>query len=155
MKQTDFTYDDLYDDTRPSQIMRGALVVVDFSAVVAILRGEDDADKLVGLAMEYERRVISTTTWLESAIVCEGKNPHAVASILFDQIVIALKLELMPFTTAQAVVAREAFKKYGKGRQASAPLNSGDCFAYALAKHLGAPLLFKGNDFAQTDIPAA
>ena len=133
--------------------MRGALVVVDSSAVVAILRGEDDADKLVGLAMEYERRVISTTTWLESAIVCEGKNPRG--GEYFDQIVIALKLELMPFTTAQAVVVREAFRKYGKGRQASAPLNFGDCFAYALAKDLGAPLLFKGNDFAQTDIPAA
>lgn len=133
--------------------MRGPFVVVDSSVIVAILQREDGADELLSRAKAYQRRVMSTTTWLESAMVCESRNPRG--GEFFDQIVVALELELMPFTAAQAVLAREAFKRYGKGRQAKASLSFGDCFAYALAKDLGAPLLFKGNDFAQTDIPAA
>lgn len=133
--------------------MRGPLVVIDSSVVVAILRDEEDALDLIGRAMNYPRRVMSTTTWLESAMVCENKKPRG--GEFFDQIVASLKLELLSFTPEQAVLARTAFKRYGKGRRAKASLSFGDCFAYALAKDLGAPLLFKGNDFAQTDIPAA
>ena len=87
-------------------------------------------------------------------MVCEGKVERG-GGVEFDRIVLALKLEVLPFSGAQAMLAREAFKKYGKGRGPGASLALGDCFAYALAKDLGAPLLFKGNDFAQTDIPAA
>ena len=64
-------------------------------------------------------------------------------------------IELVPLTSEQARLAFEAFKRFGKGRGAKAALNYGDCFVYALAKELGAPLLFKGGDFAQTDILAA
>lgn len=133
--------------------MIGPVVVVDSSVVVAILRDEEDAQEFIRRAMIYQRRVMSTATWLESSMVCESKKPRG--GEFFDRIVASLKLELLPFTVEQARLARDAFKRYGKGRQAKASLSFGDCFAYALAKDLGAPLLFKGNDFSQTDIPAA
>jgi ribonuclease VapC len=131
-----------------------AIVVVDSSVIVAVFRDESDAADLLGRAMTYERRVISASTWLECAMVCAGKIEQGGGE-RFDRIVGALGLEIVAFSSAQAALAREAFKRYGKGRQARASLNFGDCFAYALAKDLGAPLLFKGTDFAQTDIPAA
>lgn len=131
-----------------------ALVVVDSSAIVAVFRGEPDAASLFERALSYKRRIMSASTWLECAMVCEGKIEQGGGD-RFDGIVAALALEVVPFTPEQALVAREAFKRYGKGRRAKASLSFGDCFAYALAKDLGAPLLFKGNDFAQTDIPAA
>ena len=129
-------------------------VVIDSSAIVAVFRGEPDANELFARAMRYERRVMSASTWLECAMVCEGKVDHGGGE-RFDGIAAALDLEVVPFSAEQAVLARTAFKRYGKGRRAKASLSFGDCFAYALAKDLGAPLLFKGNDFAQTDIPAA
>src|SRR5262245_57785113 len=104
--------------------------------------------------MKYERRLMSASTWLECAMVCEGKKDEG-GGARFDRIAAALDLEVVPFSLQQAVLARAAFKQYGKGRQTKASLSFGDCFAYALAKDLGAPLLFKGNDFAQTDISAA
>ena len=131
-----------------------ALVVIDSSAIVAVFRGESDADDLFARAMRYERRAISASTWLECAIVCEGKKDEGGGE-RFDRIAASLALEVVPFSPQQAVLAREAFKRYGKGRRTKASLSFGDCFAYALAKDLGAPLLFKGNDFAQTDIAAA
>jgi ribonuclease VapC len=127
--------------------------VLDSSAIVAIFLGEPDAHQLFVRAMKYARRVMSASTWLECAMVCEGKVDRGGGE-RFDVIASALGLEVVPFSPQQAILARAAFKRYGKGRQAKASLSFGDCFAYALAKDLGAPLLFKGNDFAQTDIPA-
>ena len=131
-----------------------AVVVIDSSAIVAFFRGEPEANDLFARAMKYERRVMSASTWLECAMICEGKIDQGGGE-RFDVITAALALEVVPFSPHQAVLARDAFKRYGKGRQAKASLSFGDCFAYALAKDLGAPLLFKGNDFAQTDISAA
>jgi ribonuclease VapC len=119
-----------------------------------VFKGEPDAEHLLERAASYQRRVMSASTWLECAMVCEGKTDHGGGQ-RFDEIIAALKIEVVPFSPDQAIVARTAFKAYGKGRQAKASLSFGDCFAYALAKDLGAPLLFKGNDFARTDIPAA
>jgi ribonuclease VapC len=131
-----------------------AVVVIDSSAIVAVFRNEPDANELFARAMKYERRVMSASTWLECAMVCEGKKDEGGGE-RFDGIADALDLEVVPFSPQQAILARAAFKQYGKGRQAKASLSFGDCFSYALAKDLGAPLLFKGNDFAQTDIPVA
>ena len=130
------------------------VVVIDSSAIVAIFLAESDANELFARAMRYERRVMSASTWLECAIVCEGKVDRGGGE-RFDGIADALNLEVLPFSPEQAVLAREAFKRYGKGRQAKASLSFGDCFAYALANDLNAPLLYKGNDFAQTDVRAA
>ena len=129
-------------------------VVVDSSVIVAILRDEPDASQLITRARSFRRAVISAATWLEAAMVCEGKEERGGGAD-FDRIVSTLKLEILPFSGSQAAIAREAFKRYGKGRGSGASLGLGDCFAYALAKDLGAPLLFKGSDFARTDIPAA
>jgi ribonuclease VapC len=87
-------------------------------------------------------------------MVCENV-PHPGGELEFAEIATELSLEIIPFTPEQARFAFEAFKRFGKGRGAKASLNFGDCFVYGLAKELGAPLLFKGNDFAQTDIAAA
>ena len=128
-------------------------VVIDTSVIVALLLDEPDSQALLARAMSYDRRVTSTATWPESAMVCESKKP--IGGEFFDQLVVQLRLQSLPFTAEQALLAREAFKKYGKGRQTKASLSFGDCFAHALAADLGAPLLFKGNDFAQTEIEPA
>ncbi len=88
---------------------------------------------------------------MESAIVCEGASPQGGSTELAE-IVVQLRVEIVPFTFEQAQLALEAFKRYGKGRGKPAVLNYGDCFVYALARELDAPLLFKGDDFALTDV---
>jgi ribonuclease VapC len=132
----------------------GNTVVVDSSVLVAIFKIEPDSSRLIQRLASYKRRVISAATWLESAMVCEN-IPHPGGELQLAEIVTELNLEIIPCTQEQARLAFEAFKQFGKGRGAKASLNFGDCFVYALAKELGAPVLFKGNDFAQTDIATA
>jgi len=129
-------------------------VVVDSSVFVAMFKNEADSAHLAERAFSYERRVTSAATWLESAIVCEGATKRGGGE-RFERILGLLGVEITPFTPEQARLALEAFKRFGKGRGAKAALNFGDCFAYALAKELEAPLLFTGNDFAQTDLVRA
>lgn len=129
-------------------------VVIDSSICVAIFKGESDTDDLTDRTFSYERRVMSAATWLESAIVCEGSTKEGGAAQL-DRIMASLGIEVVPLTVQQARLALQAFKRFGKRRGARASLNYGDCFVYALAKELGAPILFKGSDFAQTDIQSA
>lgn len=134
--------------------MNAAEVVLDSSVFVAIFKDEPDSAHLAERALAYERRVTSAATWLESAIVCEGAAKRGGGE-RFERILASLGVEIAPFTSEQARLALEAFKRFGKGRGAKAALNYGDCFAYALAKELDAPLLFKGNDFAATDLQRA
>lgn len=133
--------------------MNGDTVVIDSSAIVAIYKYETDSARLVEQVTSFKRRVMSTATWLESAMVCESASPGGETD--FVGIVSDLGIEIIPLSLEQASLAFEAFKRFGKGRGAKASLNFGDCFAYALAKELEAPLLFKGNDFAHTDIVSA
>ena len=88
-------------------------------------------------------------------MVCESAAPGSGGDADFHELIADLGIEVISFTPEQARLAFEAFKHFGKGRGAKASLNYGDCFAYALAKELGAPLLFKGADFAQTDLARA
>ena len=134
--------------------MTNAAVIIDSSIFVAIFKEESDADRLVERASGYQRKITSAATWLESAIVCERAAKHSGGD-RFEQIAELLGVEVAPFTAEQARIAFDAFKRFGKGRGAKAALNFGDCFVYALAKELGAPLLFKGGDFAQTDVQPA
>ncbi len=134
--------------------MNDDTVVLDSSIFVAIFRGEADSARLTERAMSYKRRVISAATWLESAMVCEGAIKEG-GGARFAEIVASLGIEIVPFTFEHARLALEAFKRFGKGRGAKAALNYGDCFVYALAQQLAAPLLFKGGDFALTDIAPA
>lgn len=133
--------------------MNGETVIVDSSAVVAIYKGEPDSVHLAERIVSYKRKIMSTTTWFEAAMVCERVSRGGETD--FAEIIGDFGIELAPFTSEQAVLAFAAFKRFGKGRGDPAVLNFGDCFAYALAKETAAPLLFKGNDFSRTDIAAA
>ena len=134
--------------------MTANTVVVDASIFVAIFRGEADAAQLTERAYSYKRRVTSAATWLEAAMVCEGAR-KAGGAAQFERIVASLGVEIVSLTPEHARLGLDAFKRFGKGRGAKASLNYGDCFVYALAKDLGAPVLFKGDDFALTDLQPA
>ena len=103
--------------------------------------------------LDSEERWISSGNLLESWMVVEGRQGGAAAAE-FDRLFAELEIRVLPFTAEQAGLAREAFRRYGKGRDA-ARLNFGDCIAYALSKDRGEPLLFKGDDFSKTDIEPA
>jgi len=87
-------------------------------------------------------------------MVCEGTSKEGGMERL-DRVLASLGVEIVPVTVDQARLAFDAFRRFGKGRGAKASLNFGDCFVYALARELGAPLLFNGGDFARTDIQSA
>lgn len=127
-------------------------MILDSSAVLAMLFGEPEAAALAEAAEQATERAISAASWLEAAMVADNRS--AVASAEFAGLMARLDLEIVPFNASQAVVAREAHRRYGKGRH-KAGLNLGDCFSYALAKERGQALLFKGDGFAATDIEPA
>jgi ribonuclease VapC len=129
-------------------------VIVDTSALIAILRAEDDAGDMAHAIEEAAERRISAANYLETAVVIDGSR-DPVASRRFDELIQAADLHVEPVTRDQAKVAREAYRDFGKGSGHKAGLNFGDCFAYALAKTTGEPLLFKGNDFTHTDVTPA
>jgi ribonuclease VapC len=129
-------------------------VIVDTSALIAILRAENNAREMA-LAIETAAvRRISAANYLETAIVIDASR-DPVASRRFDELVDAAELQVEPVTKEQARIAREAYRDFGKGSGHKAALNFGDCFAYALAKVNGEALLFKGNDFSHTDLVSA
>ena len=128
-------------------------MIVDTSAIVAILFAEDDAERYDRAIAEAQRRRMSVVNFLEAAIVLEGRSGPAAGHEL-DAFLEESGIELAPVTTDHAEAAREAWRRFGKGNH-PAGLNFGDCFAYALAAATGEPLLFKGRDFALTDIEAA
>jgi ribonuclease VapC len=129
------------------------MIVVDSSALIAILGNEQDAAMYAEALAEADAALISAATLLETAIVMLNRHGERSARIL-DELVKDAGLEMESVTVQQVHLAREAYVAYGKGRSA-AGLNFGDCFSYALAKATGAPLLFKGEDFSRTDLEAA
>lgn len=129
-------------------------MIIDSSAVLAILFAEPDAPRYALAIERSDSRRVSAATWLESAIrIDHGANP--IASNDFDDFVREAALTIEPVTEQQARLARSAYRAYGKGTGHPAQLNFGDCFSYALAKLSGEPLLFKGEDFAETDLVSA
>lgn len=128
-------------------------MIIDTSAMVAILRDEPDrADLIRQIETEPDRRM-SAVSVLETAMVLEGRS-GADAGLDLDLFLERAGVEIVAFTAEQLRIARMAFRRYGKGRH-PAGLNFGDCVSYALATSLGEPLLFKGHDFTQTDVPRA
>jgi ribonuclease VapC len=125
-------------------------MVVDTSAVIAILLGETEAEVFVRALVDDPKRMISAYNALESAIVIEAKKGEAGGREL-DLFLHRARIEMIALNGDQVELARAAWRKYGKGNH-PAGLNIGDCCAYALAKYSGEPLLFKGRDFRQTDI---
>jgi ribonuclease VapC len=128
-------------------------MVIDTSAIIAILNNEPER-RLFGEAIENaETCIMSTASFVEASLVIESSRGYDGLRD-FDLLVARAGIELAPVDAEQATLAREAFRRYGKGRHPAA-LNFGDCFSYALAKALDLPLLFKGADFARTDIESA
>ncbi|MBI2755970.1 MAG: type II toxin-antitoxin system VapC family toxin [Chloroflexi bacterium] len=129
-------------------------MIVDASAIIAILRAEPDA-MAYALAIEQASvRRISAANYLEAAVVIDGSR-DPIASRQFDDFIRAAELTIEPVTADQAHVARAAYRDFGRGSGHPARLNFGDCFAYALARMHGEPLLFKGDDFTHTDVARA
>ena len=125
-------------------------MVIDTSALLAILLQEADAESFAKAIASAEPRLLSAANLVEAGIVSEARVGVDGARDL-DLLIVKSKIEVRPVTVEQAELARLAFHKFGKGRH-RAGLNFGDCFAYALAKDTGEPLLFKGDDFNHTDI---
>jgi ribonuclease VapC len=128
-------------------------MIVDTSALAAILFAEPEAAHYTKVIHDADRCLISTGNFLELSIVVEGQlGTDALRQC--DMFLRRASIVVEPFTVEQAHLARQAFHDFGKGRH-PAGLNFGDCFAYALAKFTGEPLLFKGEDFRKTDVVAA
>ena len=128
-------------------------MIVDSSAVLAILFSEPDARRHAGAIMAASPCRMSVANVLEASIVVERRGGNTAAHEL-DTFLERAEIELVPVTVEHLEAARRAWHRFGRGNHPAA-LNFGDCFAYALARATGEPLLFKGDDFAQTDIEAA
>jgi len=127
-------------------------MVIDASALLAILKLEPEREQFARAILQASVRLISPVNWLEAAIRAEKARAEDMAAL--DAFVAAAEIEVVPIDQFQMRIAHGAWRDFGKGHH-PAGLNLGDCFAYALAKQTGEPLLFKGRDFSRTDIKAA
>jgi len=128
-------------------------MVIDTAALIAILFGEPEALSFTRVLAGETLKLISSFNALETGIVVEARKGEA-GGREFDLLMHRAQIEIVAMNADQAELARAAWRKYGKGNH-PAGLNIGDCCAYALAKYSGEPLLFKGDDFSQTDIQSA
>lgn len=128
-------------------------MVIDTSAIIAILTGEPEQQAFNEALERAGSCVMSAASFVEASLVIESSRGYDGLRDL-DLFLASAAIEVVPVDLEQAYMAREAFRRYGKGRH-SAALNYGDCFSYALAKTTGLPLLFKGKDFSATDIVPA
>jgi ribonuclease VapC len=129
-------------------------MIVDTSAILAILRDEAEAGSFANAIAGARIRRVSAVNYVEAAAVIDGsRNP--VASRRFDEFFREASFSVEAVTFEQARIAREAYQDFGKGSGHPAQLNFGDCFAYALAKAVSEPILSKGQDFRHTDLTSA
>ncbi|WP_167048191.1 type II toxin-antitoxin system VapC family toxin [Salinibacterium sp. ZJ454] len=129
-------------------------MIVDSSALIAIARQEPDAATYARALARSEASFLSAANYVEAAIVVD-RSHDPIASRAFDDLLSLASIRIEPVTVEQARIARDAYRDFGKGSGHPAGLNFGDCVAYALAKDRGQPLLFKGDDFSQTDVQSA
>jgi ribonuclease VapC len=130
-------------------------MIVDTSAVIAVLKEEPEAGRFLReLTTSRRPKRMSAANYLEAAIVVDA-NRNTLLSRRFDDLVAQTGIAVEPVDREQAEIARAAYRDFGKGSGHPAGLNFGDCFAYALARARREPLLFKGDDFSQTDIAVA
>lgn len=127
-------------------------IVVDTSAIIACLTGEPERPKFMRTLALVERRILSSVNLLEARIVITGSK--GLPRSWLDDFLSNERIDIIPFDEPLSDLAFEAYGRYGKGRH-PARLNMGDCAAYALAKARGWPLLYKGDDFSETDIERA
>jgi ribonuclease VapC len=128
-------------------------LIVDTSAVLAILLGEDGAGRLLEALVDASNPRMSAANWLELAMIVEERGGR-IASLRLDEFVRTAGIEIVPVSVEQASAARNAWRYFGRHKH-SARLDFGDCFAYALAKTSAEKLLFVGDGFARTDIEPA
>jgi ribonuclease VapC len=129
-------------------------MILDTSAIVAILRDEPEAAAIAEAIEQADQRRISAVNYVEAAAVIDGSR-DPIASRRFDDLLREAEVAIEAVTENQARIARAAYRDFGRGSGHPARLNFGDCFAYALAKARREPLLFKGDDFAHTDVMCA
>jgi ribonuclease VapC len=129
------------------------MIAVDTSALIAICMGEAERDRFMKAMESAEGILVSSATLVESRIIAHNKGRTRLVAKL-DQLLKAFDVEIVPPDAEQAAIAHAAFVAYGKGQGHPAGLNFGDLFSYALAKARGVPLLYKGSDFARTDVAA-
>lgn len=127
-------------------------MIVDSSALMSVLSGEPDADRVLDAAVAVPCKM-SIASWLEVSIVADNRS--AAHGERLDRLIESLGIEIVPVTVRQGEVARLAHRRYGRGSGSPARLNYGDCFAYALSVVEGEPLLYVGEDFMHTDVAAA
>lgn len=128
-------------------------MIIDTSAILAVILGEPDAERHLAAMAGARELAISAATLVEAAIVAEAKGGREASDDL-HALLGDLECEVLPLDEAQALAASDAWRRFGKGRHRAA-LNLGDCYSYAAATVHGWPLLFKGEDFLQTDVAAA
>jgi len=129
-------------------------MIIDTSAIVAIMRGEPDAERLAHAILKKPMAKISAATLVEVFAVLDVRG-HPAQARRVDQLLAELRIKVVPFDEAQALAARDAYRDFGRGSGTRAKLNLGDVFSYALAAITGEPLLFVGDDFNHTDISIA
>lgn len=129
-------------------------MIVDTSALICIHQGEADAAKFIDALINTRVKRISAGSLLETYLIADSHQPRRVSGRL-DRLIADIDVEIVPVDQEQVLLARAAYRDYGKGSGHPAGLNFGDCFAYALARRMHEPLLFKGDDFGHTDIEAA
>lgn len=126
-------------------------MIIDSSAIIAILRREPEAESFAQAMAAATHRRISAVNYVESGVVIDASR-DPVASRKLDELLREVRITVEPVTEPQARIAREAYRDFGRGSGHPAGLNFGDCFAYALAKETAEPLLFKGENFRSTDV---
>lgn len=129
-------------------------MILDSSAVIAILQREPGWELLEEAIRRSDRPMMSAATYVELGVVVDRRQDRAVSRRL-DGLLHSWNVTIVPLTVDQASIARNAYADFGRGTGHAAGLNLGDCFSYALAIHTGAALLFTGNDFTHTDVTAA
>lgn len=125
-------------------------MIVDSSALLAVVLGEEDAEEFLSVLTSADELAMSAASLVEAGVVAQTRQGEEALSDL-HALLADLECEVLAFDEEQAQVALKAWARFGKGRH-PAGLNLGDCFSYAAAQQLGRPLLFKGDDFLQTDV---
>ncbi len=129
-------------------------MIVDSSAIVALLRQEPEADAIARILLKSSISLIGTPTYLETCMVAvAGREEDTINDV--NDVLARYNIRQIPFSTEASAVAVQAFLLYGKGRNSRARLNFGDCISYAMSKVEAMPLLFKGEDFGHTDVERA
>lgn len=128
-------------------------MIVDSSVIIAIVLEEPEQEMFNAILAQSNDSKLSAGSWIELAAVMT--NRAAILAPTIDRLMAHFQIEIAAVTADQARIGHEAYRRYGRGSGHPARLNFGDCFAYALSRATGEPLLFKGDDFSQTDIVAA